>query len=277
MPSPTSETLESVWGSSATDVYAVGASGTVLHFDGTSWDSVVTGASPLHDFYDVHCFSADEVYAVGQPNVIYHYDGSAWATRSAGTSQALYSIWGPSRDEYFGVGSGMTIVRCGPTNCSEMSHSMGSTFLDVVYGFSSLNAYAGGNSETVAHYNGSSWVVILSGVATVQITGIWGSSGTDVYFAGGDNNSGTGLIHHYDTVTWTTISRGTSPFLFDIWGSAANDIFAVGSNGYITHYNGIGWTAMTSNTTERLRSVWGTSSENVFAVGDNGTIMRFSR
>ena len=37
MSSGTKNTLESVWGSSGRDVFAVGANGTILHYDGSAW------------------------------------------------------------------------------------------------------------------------------------------------------------------------------------------------------------------------------------------------
>jgi hypothetical protein len=36
-PLPQGHTLNDVWGSSGTDVFAVGTCGTILHYDGQSW------------------------------------------------------------------------------------------------------------------------------------------------------------------------------------------------------------------------------------------------
>jgi hypothetical protein len=38
--------LEGVWGSSASDIYAVSSSGTILHFDGGNWSSISPPTSP---------------------------------------------------------------------------------------------------------------------------------------------------------------------------------------------------------------------------------------
>src|SRR6185369_9745394 len=45
MYSPTSQHLQGVWGASPGDVYAVGISGTILHFDGTIWSQVASATS----------------------------------------------------------------------------------------------------------------------------------------------------------------------------------------------------------------------------------------
>jgi hypothetical protein len=40
MTSGTTEVLMGVWGSTGTDVYAVGDKGTIIHYDGTQWSEV---------------------------------------------------------------------------------------------------------------------------------------------------------------------------------------------------------------------------------------------
>ncbi|NJO15313.1 MAG: choice-of-anchor D domain-containing protein [Thioploca sp.] len=57
-----------------------------------------------------------------------------------------------------------------------------------------------------------------------------------------------------------------------VWGSAANDVFAVGREGLIFHYDGSQWREMdtgmiNSEVFYHLRDIWGTSSTDVFAVG----------
>lgn len=51
MASGTTETLYAVWGSSATDVWAVGARGTILRWRGSSWAPVPSGTA--NDLYAV--------------------------------------------------------------------------------------------------------------------------------------------------------------------------------------------------------------------------------
>ncbi|HTK42658.1 MAG TPA: Ig-like domain-containing protein, partial [Gemmatimonadales bacterium] len=55
--------LASVWGTSATDVYAVGAGGTILHYDGHSWSAMTSGTGA--SFSGVWGTSAGDIYAVG--------------------------------------------------------------------------------------------------------------------------------------------------------------------------------------------------------------------
>ena len=45
--SGTTHGFESVWGSSGSDVFAVGGIGTILHYDGKAWSDMSSGAAPV--------------------------------------------------------------------------------------------------------------------------------------------------------------------------------------------------------------------------------------
>jgi photosystem II stability/assembly factor-like uncharacterized protein len=60
---PSTPLLESVWGASATDVYAVGPSGTILHYDGMTWTAMTPPATTI-DLKSVYGVGTD-VFAVG--------------------------------------------------------------------------------------------------------------------------------------------------------------------------------------------------------------------
>ena len=84
-----------------------------------------------------------------------------------------------------------------------------------------------------------------------------------------------GTILHYDGATWSAMNSSTTNFLYGVWGSASNDVFAVGAGGIVLHYDGATWSAMTSGTISILIGVWGTSSNDVFAVGAGGTVLHY--
>jgi len=84
-----------------------------------------------------------------------------------------------------------------------------------------------------------------------------------------------GAIFHYDGHQWTKMTRLTSKRLYDVWGSAGDDVFAIGKAGTMLHYDGSQWTTMNSGTGQTLRAIWGTAENNVFAVGDKGRILHY--
>jgi len=116
------------------------------------------------------------------------------------------------------------------------------------------------------------WTAMDSGVTTKHLTGIWGSSGSDIFVSGTSN-----IVLHFDGEVWsTTILLGSVPISFnDVWGSSGNDVFVVGQLGTILHYDGTYWSEMSSGTTLDLDTVWGSSSKDVFAVGAGGTILHY--
>lgn len=51
----------------------------------------------------------------------------------------------------------------------------------------------------------------------------------------------------------------------DLWGTAGDDVFAVGGRGTILHYDGSGWSEMVGGTDRSLSAVWGFGSSDVFS------------
>lgn len=71
-------------------------------------------------------------------------------------------------------------------------------------------------------------------------------------------------------VTWKTVGSPTNQPLRRVWGSGANDVWAVGSGGTIIHWDGNMWSASASGTVQDIQAIWGTSATNIYAV--TGTI-----
>ena len=60
-----------------------------------------------------------------------------------------------------------------------------------------------------------------------------------------------------------------------IWGSAGNDVFAVGDSGTALRFDGVSWQALPKPTPRDLRALWGRGPTEVYAVGDSGTVVRY--
>ena len=89
---------------------AVGASGTILHFDGTTWTPMFSPAGTLF-MRAVWGTGPSDVFAVGAQGTIVHYDGATWTAMVSNTTRFLRGVWGSSGAEVFAVGGGGTIVR----------------------------------------------------------------------------------------------------------------------------------------------------------------------
>jgi RHS repeat-associated protein len=106
-----------VWGSSGTDVYAVGGqffsqysqTGAVMHYDGSSWTQVCSNS--YGRYRAVWGSSSSNVFAVGENGAIHRYDGDTWI--NCQTDPGWDEAW--NGENFQGVwGSGPTrVMVCG--------------------------------------------------------------------------------------------------------------------------------------------------------------------
>ncbi len=85
-----------------------------------------------------------------------------------------------------------------------------------------------------------------------------------------------GAIRHWDGTEWSIIDLGIVTDLFTVWGSSATDVFIAGDVGLIMHWDGFTWSAQASGVVGVLNGLWGSSSADVFAVGVAGTIIHYN-
>ncbi len=260
--------LYGVWGTSNSNMFAVGARNTIFHYDGNSWSTMDNGTQYTGTLFDVWGNSGSDVFAVGAGGIILHYDGSSWSQMNSGTTYQLWGVWGSSSSNVFAVGHRGTILHYDGSSWSTMSG--GSSYIYDVWGSSGTDVFAGGvntntTDECIIHYDGVSWSA--RNKVSTPVLEIWGISASDV-FAVGD-----GIIH-YDGSSWSSVYSGTSEQLWGVHGSSSSDVYAAGTNGILLHYNGSSWKEMNSNTTEFLTDVW-VNNLDVFVVGGNGTVLHY--
>jgi len=265
MTSVTSEYLLYLWGSSGSDVFAVGVNGTIVHYDGSNWSAMSSGTTEA--LFNVWGSSASDVYAVGSSATMLHYNGSSWSSIKSATSNYLEGVWGSSASDVYVVGWHGTILHYNGTSWSTMNSGTTNSLYGI-WGNSGSDIFAVGEKGTIIHYNGTNWSTMNSGI-TQSLFDIWGSSGTDVFAVGW-----SGDILHYDGTSWSTMNSGSISASECIWGSSATDVFAIDTFD-IVHYDGSTWTTMYSYPYSTLSAIWGSSGSDVFAVGNSGTILHY--
>lgn len=240
---PTVAKLYGLWGTSATDVFAVGG------------DIGATHASVLHStgaaFTDL--FS----YPQSQANGIFGFSSTnlylAW---SSGTAPAPHAgIWHSSDGKTFSAQNGSAGAGVPPDG------------MTAVWGSAPNDVYAAGSG--IFHSVGDgAWF----SQSTMTASAITGSSATDLYAVG---PAGT-ILHSKGDGAWAP-QTATGGDFYGVWQSGPNDIWVVGVNGTILRSNGNGtWTAPASSmTTVPLRAIWGSSSGDIYVVGDFGTILHY--
>ena len=71
MTSGTTKNLYGVWGTGPNDVFAVGDSGTVLHYNGIAWNTMTSSVTTV--LYGIWGSSFDNVFAIGASGKIIQY------------------------------------------------------------------------------------------------------------------------------------------------------------------------------------------------------------
>lgn len=112
--SQTSNALNGVWAASDSDVWSVGAQGTIRHCRGDAhFCEIVTDVPTTESLNGVSGTSASDIWAVGDAGVVLHYDGVTWTrVRIAGVGTLrpnLYSVWSPGSGHVWVGGQGVVL------------------------------------------------------------------------------------------------------------------------------------------------------------------------
>jgi hypothetical protein len=233
----------SISGTGPTDVYAVGSDPHdgrgpyVIHYDGTGWTRLDSGASG--DLWWISVTPIDgSFYLAGSDGLILQYDLAAHRFTPAttpNTTAQLFGIWGTAANNLWAVG---------------------------------------GDDEqqgVLWHYDGGNWTVqdvsqiLPSGIPTTLYK-IWGTGPTDVYAVGE-----TGVMIHYDGVSWSALPRVVSNTLFTVHGGGSV-LAAVGgffSNGLILERKNDGtFQQRTPSGAPQLNGIFVPGNGNAIAVGN---------
>lgn len=276
--SPTLKDLNGVWGSAWNDIWAVGAGGTVLHYNGISWGPDNSGTTA--DLLAISGSAKTSVWAVATKQVI-QYNGTSWSTSTYPNANDQFSDIYAANGQAFvagnngsAYGSGrhpiVAVWKTGSWTRYEQTASGG--YLVGIGGSSATDVWAQGWSSLL-HYDGT-WQPLTATSSTFW-QGIFGVSPSDIWVAGWNN--GNCVLQHYDGQNWTPAACPTSQGLYHAHGTGKADVWAVGSYGTIIHYDGKGWAVSgVGTTTVTLKGVWAASPTDVWAVGSAGTILHYT-
>lgn len=205
----------SVWGSSGTDVFAVGQSygdrgrGLIARYAGGGWAAMPVPSADDRVFRDVFGTSSQDVYVVGyiapfvdlrraasfrsrrglfSTGTILRYDGSQWSEVLSAETTSFSAVWASAPNDVFAVGSSNDVA-------------------------------------AIYHFDGSAWSR-MSVPQSGPLLAVAGSSASDVYAVG------VGTILHYDGLQWREVYSGAER-LAGVWTAPEGEAFAVGSGGTV--------------------------------------------
>ncbi len=196
------------------------------------------------------------------------------------------SVWGPSSDQVFAVGGKLivsgrpygegTIRQRTPAGWSQMSLPAETPILNWVFGFGPADVWAVGGGGTILHYDGTEWRSQETPTEQ-ELWGVWGCSPTDLWAVGGGSFSSTvtATVLRYDGTAWVEVElpRLVPSFadqIFKVWGTACDDVYAVGRAGVILHWDGATLVQLLDvplSHTQDYVSLWGIGRDRIAIAG----------
>lgn len=270
-PLPQGNDLLGIWGDRPDNFWAVGATGTLLRWDGASWKGLHSPTK--NSLYAVWAASSGDVWAVGSAGTLAHFDGQAFSLLPVDKplqSIDLKAVWGTSSSNIWAVGSGGAIIHYDGITWSLVSSNTTNNLFGI-WGSDDRNIWAFGQGGTILRWNGNSW----TGENPPEASGInfgraWGSGPDDVWVSGFVDNNGKVL--HWNGSAWrSSLNISTQP-LQSIWGDGTGKVWAVGNNNTVVYWDGVSWTQEQSPNGIRLYGIAGTSAQEFWAVGELGTL-----
>ncbi|MDD3814611.1 MAG: hypothetical protein PHZ02_08190 [Desulfocapsaceae bacterium] len=257
--------LQDIWGGDLDNVFVVGDNGTILHYDGTSVSAMESNT--LQDLSAVYAAAnTNWACATGGAGGMFYFDGTTWQAGTNSSTEWMNDMWGDG-ETVFAVGTGGTILKSlnrGADWISETSHS--TEILNAVWGVSADGPiFVAGNNGTVLGWStGGQWSALSSGAYTlIDLYGIWGLSGSDVYVAGyeypllGSNQT---QIVHYNGSSWEQSFYSDlvlpAQYLTAVWARSAQDVMAFGSPNLRKECSST-WKTWSDAGIPPLRKVWG--------------------
>jgi len=159
--------LRKLWGNSGSNLFAVGGNGSIIHYDGTSWQAMESGTTV--DLLDVWGNpDGSTVWACGyessfSESVLLRYNGSVWEDYGHSPPRGVYqdlfgSVWFPRSDSAFVIGDRGIFkhaqgipqgYRMLPVDLSDLPYR--------IRGMDRNDATLVGNNGMVWHFNGLTW------------------------------------------------------------------------------------------------------------------------
>lgn len=265
MDAPTHTDLQGIWADDPANVYVCGFNGTLIHFDGARWRTVNTPTT--EDLYAVWADNTDDVFVAGSGGAVWNSRGGVWTSYPINPVWQFRAMWGYAHDEVYVGGTDGALLRFDGSTWTKMQVGtlvIGPQWRDM-WGPAPGTISIVGRYE-ILWFNGTSWDFVE--VAANNAYGLWGFSLSEqVAVSAGRSTHWIGGVR-----TW--FDTTTPEPLFDVWGTATDNCYAVGRFGHISHFDGTGWQALSVGSSNDVRDLDISPTGDGIAVGADGLILR---
>ncbi len=280
-PRPTGIKLNRLWGTSPSDVWAVGESGTIVHFDGARWSRVPSGTR--ESLVGIGGREHGDAWAIGNRRTLLRLSGTAWrsvALPKLDEEEAFADLLVVPNGEAWIVGGATKKSLAGDEILSHclIGHTAGGADaaawkfdeddgcgpLGRVWGASPDDVWADGGGDVV-HWNGR-YLTRNPKQKPAAIVGRHGyASGWKLALGWGGGGRG-----RLDDPRRPKASPGD---VRDFWAWGPDDVWAISKDGELTHFDGERWSR--GDDPVSLRSVAARAADDIWAIGSDASLLHY--
>lgn len=309
-PLPQGWPIALLWGTSASDVWAVSQMPGVgreafLHYDGSAWRSyeLPDGCGHATQIWGA---ASNDAWAIG--DCLLHWDGNSWTGTYTGYQEGGVRIGGASTSDVWLFNNNGSAFHWDGTQWEPRSSDpsgavggSGSTTLMVTY------------NAAIYQWTGTAWGLLDAGSDSAALQGIvidathivvldqngdlrfWNNgtwtmqaapepmvakqlvatSLSDVWIAG-TSNGGQPVFYHWNGSAWSpTGSSIHAGHATAMWAEPGGSLWLGSDSSEIAVWNGAAWTAKTMGRNS-VAYVWGTDWDNIWTLGDGNVVMHWN-
>jgi len=158
-----SVSISKVWGQNSNDIYFVGRSGSIAHYNGTSWSKIESGTTTnINDVWGIKDTTSGTSLILSTVSSRYQRGDYKFLSISGNTAEKyfswpytrLYGVWFNSPQKIYIVGDGGYLYENNKLNRIDLPTN---SFLTRVKGTELNNIFVAGCCNTLLHFNGVSW------------------------------------------------------------------------------------------------------------------------
>ncbi|MBI4273036.1 hypothetical protein HY621_04260 [Candidatus Uhrbacteria bacterium] len=264
----TTQNLRAVASAGAADVWAVGSSGKIIHYNGSAWNEYFdTGGETWND---IAFTSSSNGWATGDGGALAQWNGSVWSESSIPSSADIHGIYALSSSDIWAAGKNGRIWHFDGSSWTLHTDTGDEAWNDIVF-TSASNGWAAGDGGKLAQWNGTMWAesTIPSSANIFSLSAI---SSSDLWAVGAN-----GRIWRYNGSTWSLHTDTGDQEWHGLAFANADDGWAVGSGGALQRWLNGTWSGFISPTGQALETAIVDNPRHGWAVGANGTVLEFYR
>ncbi len=255
---PGTERIYAVQGTGPSDIWAGSATGQLLHFDGTQWT-----------------LRASLGFAVRQ--LIFDEQGTLWCAGSSGqvfrrvNGTFVATPMASNGRVSLAVDNGLLLAVAGYVGFRWDGQRWSQLIVELPYvtrGAASGNGYVlvTGPGGKLAKLNPYFWHRVPS-PPQFEVIAAWVAATGEVF------SGGYGVLQNYRNGAWTSTAMDPNERFESIWGTAANNVYAVSRNqsgGRVYHFDGAAWTSILELANISYRKVTGIDVAHVYVASSDG-------